>query len=158
MRSTLPPRDFKWFIQKVAYLSFLDVQGSWPLRDLELYCLQIKEHFSERNKNIQEGRVGLKFLNRKKTWDRIMFLPRLVEARTKPDFCSHLTLNLKNTVHLGHVHPHIWLQLVESFSNSYFPWSTVTARGFPPPPPPPRGIGGTGNSLMVLFDHYRYLK
>ena len=50
-----------------------------------------------------------------------MFLPRLIEASTKPDFCFLPTLNLKNTVHLGHVHPHIWLQLVESFSNMGLP-------------------------------------
>ena len=138
MRSTLPPRDFKWFIQKVAYLSFLDVQGSWPLRDLELHCLQIKEHFNSlsETKTSKRGGWGLNSSTERKH-GTVMFLPRLVEARTKPDFCSLLTLNLKNTVHLGHVHPHIWLQLVESFSNSYFPWSTVTVRGFPPPPPLP---------------------
>ena len=29
--------------------------------------------------------------------------------------------SVKNTVHLGHAHPHIWLQLLESFSDLGLP-------------------------------------
>ena len=46
----------------------------------------------------------------------VIFLSlRLIASSTKPDFFSSLlTLNDKNTVHLGD--GHVWLQLVESFS------------------------------------------
>ena len=50
-----------------------------------------------------------------------MFLSRLIAASTKLDFCFLATLNVKNTVHLGHDDPHIWLQLVESSSNLGLP-------------------------------------
>ena len=38
-----------------------------------------------------------------------------------PETFQRKLFNVNNTVHSGHVHPHIWLQLVESFSNMGLP-------------------------------------
>ena len=52
-------------------------------------------------------------------------LPLGTEATTKPDVCYLLTLNVKNTVHLGD--GDIWFQLVETFQlfELTFIWETA---------------------------------
>ena len=51
------------------------------------------------------------------------------KASTKPDFCYLLTLNVKNTVHLGD--GDTWLQLLETFQLFELTFIRGTAYGEP---------------------------
>ena len=58
------------------------------------------------NKNIREGGGWGLNPSTERKHGPVIFLPRLTAASTKPDFCFLLTLNVKNTMHLG---PGIWI-------------------------------------------------